>query len=149
MDTGNSLSTGALAVVAAAGGVGAIVAVCIQLIYSHFSESRLDRRDKSKWLMDRRYEAYTEFMRVGSDVMRELAEGPTKNRLTLVVALGHSASHVTLVTEDDAIEIAVLRLTERVNEYIRSKTGVTDYSHDLGLAMREMRRELTGRTVPS
>lgn len=57
----NQLSTGALAVIAAAGGVGALLAGLVAAFVNWQSESRRAVREHQTWLREQKYAAYSEF----------------------------------------------------------------------------------------
>lgn len=58
----NQLSTGALAVIAAAGGVGALLAGLVAAFVGWQTESRRAVREHQTWLRERKFDAYAEFI---------------------------------------------------------------------------------------
>ena len=58
----NQLSTGALAVIAAAGGVGALLAGLVAAFVNWQTDNRRAEREHQTWLREQKYAAYSEFI---------------------------------------------------------------------------------------
>ncbi|WP_157571523.1 hypothetical protein [Nocardioides alkalitolerans] len=58
-ETTNQVSTTALVLIGAAGGVGALIAGFVTAYVNHLNERRVERRAKTDWYRSRKYEAFS------------------------------------------------------------------------------------------
>ncbi len=131
----NQVSTLALVLIAV---VPVLTGATLTAGFGYVSQRRIDRRDHSRWLRERRYDAYTEFVRTATEYVF------TRNGLSLG---GKAQASAVLAAATRAQIVATKETSEAIGNFMHMFPRREYSNKDIGDAFATLRQQLLDEMV--